>query len=360
MVSQPRRRNRAFTLIELLVVIAIIAMLIAILLPSLSEARKSGRLGMCGSNLKQMGTATHSYGADFQDRIFSFSWKGGQTYYEADSDIQTAGTDVASGANQAVHIIRTRGDRTSGSGYGGLPPIGGWIPHVLYTHLVLQDYLQSRLPEPMVACPEDWRRKNWQIDPKDKFDSGWWQPDQPPDGNAVPGTSDRRWPYSSSYEPGPAAYDFFQSSWGDPSTDNWVVSQATFHNAYSVHNNCRFGNLRLSDVQFASGKVHLFDYLARHFAKLEVYYGWTDARQPLLMFDGSVNIRMSGDGNKGWHALVKATNFTTIINYTPADYEPRTRTGNSFDQTDGYYQWTRGGLKGIDYGASEVRTGNPG
>jgi prepilin-type N-terminal cleavage/methylation domain-containing protein len=63
-VTDGRTASRGFTLIELLVVVAIIAMLISILLPSLSKARENGRRAVCLSNLHHLGVAFVSY---FQD-----------------------------------------------------------------------------------------------------------------------------------------------------------------------------------------------------------------------------------------------------------------------------------------------------
>jgi len=63
-----QRSKIGFTLIELLVVIAVIAVLMAVLVPSLRAARERARRTVCAANLQQIGRGIMAYGID-HDRL---------------------------------------------------------------------------------------------------------------------------------------------------------------------------------------------------------------------------------------------------------------------------------------------------
>jgi prepilin-type N-terminal cleavage/methylation domain-containing protein len=85
---QPSRTIRSFcvrhgfTLIELLVVIAILSLLVAILLPSLQEAKVLAKTTACAANLHQLGNALALYLEDYNQQLF----------YSDDRDVDSSAT----------------------------------------------------------------------------------------------------------------------------------------------------------------------------------------------------------------------------------------------------------------------------
>ena len=97
-----RKNFKAFTLIELLVVIAIIALLIAILLPSLSRARELSKRLVCAANIKGIGTSAKIYANDNNERWMIPGFKA--------SLIDNSGIDYLSSRSQRTGFPSEKGE----------------------------------------------------------------------------------------------------------------------------------------------------------------------------------------------------------------------------------------------------------
>ncbi|HEY4328193.1 MAG TPA: prepilin-type N-terminal cleavage/methylation domain-containing protein [Phycisphaerae bacterium] len=101
--SQRTDRRGGFTLIELLVVVAIIALLIAILLPSLGRAREMAKRSVCAANLKAVGQDFVLYGAQWNDSLPIVSDDGaGGWFHDESSRLMELVQNIASGANSTL------------------------------------------------------------------------------------------------------------------------------------------------------------------------------------------------------------------------------------------------------------------
>jgi prepilin-type N-terminal cleavage/methylation domain-containing protein/prepilin-type processing-associated H-X9-DG protein len=156
-VETRRPRPCGFTLVELLVVIGIIALLVSMLMPALSKARRAALQVSCGSNLRQCVQGFQLYANDYKGEIpiyirdsggsiqlwayflmlgYDTGWqKGNRTYVHNRAALcpETAGyttisnwqtTDLNLGVRSyAVYVA----SETTGSGPGSNPTFRGFL-----------------------------------------------------------------------------------------------------------------------------------------------------------------------------------------------------------------------------------------
>jgi prepilin-type N-terminal cleavage/methylation domain-containing protein len=342
---RPASDGAGFTLIELLIVVAIIALLVSILLPALSGARRQARLTICSSNMRGIGTGIANYTTDAKSYLGTFSWRPGVQY---DAMFPPAASYTEAQAYQATWIVRRFLQIPN------WPTIPTRIMARNYSYLVLLDggYFGDRLPEEAVVCPEDYDAKTWQRN----YNSRPPNPVQP--AYIWEGTT----PFDTTYGAFLALWSTYQAvpcSFSDQ-TGPYALNQASgspgYHLLYWVYPAyTQFTNTRVENVLFPSQKVYLFDLFDRHLWKRPIFHAYPFARQQVIMFDGSVSIRKTGDANLGWNPTTPTSPNPTTYMYMPTPGEPPALSPGGSDLVRGYYRWTRRGLRGVDYGGGEVR-----
>ncbi|MFG0282877.1 MAG: type II secretion system protein [Phycisphaerales bacterium JB039] len=339
-----KTRAQGFTLIELLVVVAIIALLIGILLPGLGQARRAARGAVCQSNLGQYAIAFATYQAQWKDLIAAYSWKPHEDYSKW-PELNKAGDYPQAAMNQAVDILRRLADRVD------IAKMTDRIPHRRFTHLILNEQLGHRLPEPSMACPEDRTLVSWQASPE------YLDPDPGSAGSVKPTSEEFKQilPYSSTYQVVPVAWARDMRS---PDRVNTVEQSRSDHNLFSM-GTAPLGGRGAWEIRFPSQKVGAFEYHDRHSARMPLFYAYEQARCAQMFWDGSVRFELTANANPGFQPNRQAHPLPTVYQYHPYGFEPPTVSGKESDTVSGYYRWTRGGLTGVDYGATEVDTGQP-
>ncbi|MFG0283251.1 MAG: hypothetical protein ACF8R7_02420 [Phycisphaerales bacterium JB039] len=320
---------------DLLGSLAVALVALALLASAAQRMRQQSISASSLSQLRWIAGITSSYAADNADRYWNFSWTAGATP-SAYPDLQTASTDLIAAANQAIDILRRRGRPD-------MPRPIAWIPHVLYSHLPLIDYLDRDIPDFNFVSPADANRLAWARDPAG-FDAGAFLPLQP-----APSATEKRWPYSASFEQPPAFYD--QSDIGSRIMPGATQAQ------YSIPSTAVLGAWRISDVAYPGRKAHIFDAAQRDLGASDRFFADEGADVPIAFADGSAGVRASRDANGGWKPNRPTDPTPSRFAYEPAAWDPQGTTAGEI--LLGHYRWTRGGIFGRDFGGPEIDTGQP-
>ena len=345
-------KRRGFSLVELVSVLVAVASVGAMLGPSVGKMRGQMRGVSSEGNLHTIGQVGAMYALDHEDRIFSFTWQGGEEYLLLhNGQTRTMSDDQEAAARQVQNILQRATGRIGGETRIDFPRQR--LMYRRYSHLVLADYMGGNVTDPLWADPADINLLGWQLDPleylevENSLPYGQGLPEEAgydTDLNWLPLNITQLWSFGSSYQVVPHAW---QQDFGI----QYAPIGDTPHFYTANGDTLELGERRFHEVRFSSAKVHMFEEFDRELAG-EPYFAYDHARPAKLMFDGSINTAMSGMAASSVSPgdYLNGDKFVWEQTYVPLDTFPLPL-GGLGDLTDlnMRYRWTLGGLTGVDY-----------
>jgi len=325
-----------FVLVEAAAAVLVCCLVISVLLVSATRSRRLARLGEDLAHLRQIGQLTGAYGKDNADRYWTFSWTTGPAPINP-SDPAAAGltmafSDVQAASNQFVYLLRTRGNRPQ------MPAFDGFLPHLGYSHLCLADYAGASFPWRTAVSSEDRNRLLWAADPFG-YDQGQYNPNL---GFSPSPSLNWRHPYSASLR--------ISSAFFDKSPVGSRIEPGSTTGTLLVPSGASLGPTLMTSVAHPSLKVHINDYLGRHFGPRVPWSTANEAYLPFLMCDDTVDAKAAKSANPGCNPN---TGSPIAMTYAPTAIDPPA-TGANAGPMPGRFLYTRKLLAGRDFGGPEV------
>jgi competence protein ComGC len=353
MKVQDSMHRRGFSLIECGALVLVLSMIGMTMAPTMQQVRSSMRGAGSAANLMQIGQGAGAYGFSNQGRLFSYSWRAGDSYIMPDGRVKNPSSDLQAAAFQNQEILMRQTGRLTGQ--FKIQNFSARIPHRRSTHLVLMDYMNEPFGSDLFIDPSDANQQQWKDNPLDYF-SGSSVPyaDGIPDGydsdsNWTISAVRQRWAFASSYQVVPSAWQF------DFPNARFIPVASTPHlfqggNGIDLHT-----GRNISEVAYPSQKVWMFEEFDREQAG-SPYFAYPQAQSEKLMFDLSVNSWASGDANSA--VVPEYGMFPWKQTYVPLDTFPVPIGGlGDARKVNQRFRWTFRGLLGFDYGLGDPGRG---
>ncbi len=337
------------TLLELCTVIAVLVLLGLVIVPMLGAARLQMRGTSSAQKLMMIGQGGMMYAQDNANRLFSYTWRAGESYMLPTGQVRIANDDQGAAANQNQEILMRRTGRIDGA--FKIQNASARLPQRRFAHLVLMDYLDAPFPSDMFIDPSDTNQQVWSANPLE-YGSGsgvpyadGYQPGYDDDPNWASNPVRQRWAFGSSYQVVPDAWQ------SDRPGQRYIPVADTPHlfflSGFPFDGFLSNGR-KITDVLHNANKVWMYEEFDRDRAQ-PLYFGYDEAQSEKLMFDGSVNNWASGIAAPS--VVPEEGIFHWRQTYVPLDTFP-VPVGGLGDSTlvSQRYRWTYGGLAGINYG----------
>tara|TARA_R110002111_G_scaffold261873_1_gene336032 strand:+ start:395 stop:1492 length:1098 start_codon:yes stop_codon:yes gene_type:complete len=350
-------RRRGFSLIETGVMLVVVSMVGMVAAPAVQESRSKMRRVNSTANLQQIGQSAAVYGFSNQGRLFSYSWRAGETYRMPNGVYRTFNSDQIAAARQSEEILQRLTGRIAGR--ENIQNLEARLPHRRFNHLVLVDFLGEELGSSKYIDPADQNQLYWAANPLEYLEDenslpygsrGVDYSDFDDDPNWRTLAVQQRWTFTTSYQSVPASW---QPDY--PNTQYIPITSSphlfTFGgggpgNQVDLHTGRYY-----FEIASPSQKVWLHEEFDREQA-VQPFFVYDVAQTEKLMFDLSVNNWSSGSANSSrvehYGLGVWRQRYVSLHQFP----DPITGLG---EQTllDQRFRWTYRGLGGVDYGLAQ-------